>query len=503
MRAPITSYVVTTLISVGLIAGCEATRTRSPELRVSRQSLGIADRDRQEFATVSSSSRVQQVAYQQLDDGGEKAPLPSAVDMLVVDESAPLPEQLVRLDPNLLISEAMEQNPRLVRLYREYQAAAARSQYVDKLPDPKLSANIFGDPIETAAGSQRATMSFSQTIPWLRRLNAQQQRQCFEAFAVRAEYDAERLRVVAGIRVGCYRLYVIDKQIEKAEANQELLASLVDVANARIATGKASQGDVLLGTLELSKLEERILTFRKQRRAMEAEINRLVGRPIETPISAIQELPLGIIKREVDVVQQAAFEAQPEIEAARLRAQATRWGIEVARLSRRPEFMLSASYFFTDNNRPASPVVNVGEDPWAIGVQVSLPIWRQKYDAMRNEAGWQHQAAHASVEDLAGRYDALILDLMAEAQRAIDTANLYTETILPQARQTLSADQESYSNGNVEFDRVIRDYRNLLTLELGYYQAVGDLAIANARLQQAAGHDLEITNAVRPLTRRE
>jgi len=112
---------------------------------------------------------------------------------------------------------------------------------------------------------------------------------------------------------------------------------------------------------------------------------------------------------------------------------------------------------------------------------------------MKNEANWKHQAAHRSVDELSDRYDAMILDMLTEAQRAAETANLYRTTILPQARQTLAADQDSYSNGTVEFDRVILDYRSVLTLELGYQKAIGDLAIANSMLQQAAGQDLEFS----------
>jgi len=153
----------------------------------------------------------------------------------------------------------------------------------------------------------------------------------------------------------------------------------------------------------------------------------------------------------------------------------------------------------TDDNRPFSQVVDVGEDPWSVGVQVSLPLWREDYNAMRDEAVWQHQAAHSSVNELAVRYDSLIFDLLTEARRAAETADLYESTILPQARQTLSADQEAYTNGTVEFDRVIRDYRNLLTLELGYHQAIGDLAIAIARIQQAAGQDLAFIRSAEQL----
>lgn len=389
-----------------------------------------------------------------------------------------------------LEQHALGQNPRLIKLSQDYQAALAKSQYADKLPDPRFGANVFGNAIETAAGSQRANMTFTQAIPWLSRLNADEQRAIFEAYAIHAELEAERLRVVAQLRTGWYRLYVVDRQIEIARANQDLLYSLIQLANARIATGTASQGDVLLGTVEMSQLEERLLMYQRQRQGIEAEINRLVSRRADESIAGLRQLDVTLPSQSIDEIAQLAQGNQPELEAARLRTQATRWGIEVARLMRRPEFMISASYFPTDNNRPPSTIVDVGQDPWALGAQMSIPIWHQKYDAMENEAKWKHQAAHASVEELSDRYDALVVDLYAEARRAQETANLYQQTILPQARQTLSADQEAYSNGSVEFDRVIRDYRNLLTLELGLHQAKGDLAVAIAKLQQVAGSDL-------------
>ncbi len=481
MRAQLsTTYQLCILLIV--VCGCASNRatkvatTATPGLVVS-SNRHIAGE------SIPSSPPIQQVGFEE------------AKTALSENDPETLPSPVSDADLASLEQTALDQNPRLVRLYQEYQAAAAHSQYVDKLPDPKLGANVFGNPIETASGSQRANMNVSQTIPWLGKLNAAQQRACFEAFAVRAEFAAERLRVISGVRTGWYRLYVIDKQIETAEANQKLLESLIDVASARISTGKASQGDVLLGTLELSQLEERLLTYRRQRRAVEAEINRLIGRPADTEILSPEEISVGVPMLDAATIHQIALASQPEIEAAKLRTQAARWGLEVARLSRRPEFSFSASYFFTDNNRPTTPVVDIGEDPWALGVQVSIPIWHEKYDAMRNEAGWKHQAAHSSVQDLSDRYDALILDLVTEAERAAETAELYHSTILPQARQTLSADQDSYSNGAVEFDRVIRDYRNLLTLELGYQTSIGDLAIANARIQQAAGQDLQFSES--------
>lgn len=419
-------------------------------------------------------------------DATDAQELSASVDGEPLNASSP-PSTLESLE-----QIALDENPQLAKLYQEYEAAAARASYVDKLPDPRIGANVFVNPLQTMSGSQRANLSFMQMIPWLGKLDAEAQRAHFEALAVRAEYQSARLEVISKIRVGWYRLYVIDKQIATTLANQQLLESLIEIANARIATGGASQGDVLLGTLELSELQERLLALRRQRIAVASAINRLTGRDPETSIAGPKEIVVATPDWTVAELAYLAGESQPEIQASDLRTQATRWGIEVARLTRRPELTLTANYFVTDDNRPASTVVNVGEDPWSLGAQITVPLWRDKYDAMEDEAMWKHYAAHSAEEDLRLRYEALLLDLLAEVRRAAETAELYQSTILPQSRQTLAADQEAYANGTVEFDRVIRDYRSLLTLELGYYQALGDLAIAVAQIRRAVGFDVPL-----------
>ncbi len=387
-------------------------------------------------------------------------------------------------------------NPSLRGLQREVAAAQARARYADKLPDPVIGANVFTNPIETAAGSQRANLSVKQMFPWLKRLNAQAQQAYFEALAAREAYRAEELKIVADIRSAWYRLYVIHKQIQIQEANQELLEPLIEVANARVAAGTASQGDVLLGTTELSRLEERLLALRQQSVSTKAELNRLAGRPANEPLNEPTRLTADFPAWSHDILRDLAWQQQPAIAAAHLRVQATRWGLEVAKLKRRPDVAVSANWFAMDDNRPATTVVNVGEDALSIGAQVSIPLWHHKYDAIRQEAAWRHMASHASAEEVMQRYDALLLDLWERAKAARDTVQLYRETILPQARQTLESDQQSYANGSVEFDRVMRNFTAVLTLELAYHRALGELAMTLARIRQAVGVDLDFADGL-------
>lgn len=386
-----------------------------------------------------------------------------------------------------LESAALSVNPRLRKLTQEWNAALSRVGYVGGLPDPKLGANIFMSPIETAAGSQRANLSVSQVIPSLERLDAKKQQACCHALELQQTVLAEQLRITADIRELWYRLWFIDRQIELAQENRELVKNLIAVANSRVSTGNAAQGDVLAGTLQYARIEEQLVSLKQQRKSTLASLNHIVGRPVETALTDIELDTPTLPAWDHQLLRDLAWAHQPLIQSARIRTQATRWGIEMARLERRPEFSVSASWFEIDGNRPQPAAVDVGQDAWSLGATVSVPLWEQKYDAIENEARWKHSAAHAETEQLKQQFDAQLLDLWQQCVAAHETIELYRDTILPQARNALEADQKSYSTGTVEFDRIVTDVRALLTLEVGYHRSVAQLATTLARIEQAVG----------------
>ena len=188
-----------------------------------------------------------------------------------------------------------------------------------------------------------------------------------------------------------------------------------------------------------------------------------------------------------ELLRQTAMEMQPELNAARLQTAATRWGIEIARLKRRPDLTFGVGWVAMDAPGDAAP--DAGRDSVTLGVTASVPIWHSKYDAMTSEASREHFAARASEDEVALRLDAMLRDLWEMAVASQKTVELYENSILPQARQTFEADQKSLINNAVTFDRVIRDYRTLLNLQLGYHRALGQLATTLARIRQTVGVD--------------
>ncbi len=141
---------------------------------------------------------------------------------------------------------------------------------------------------------------------------------------------------------------------------------------------------------------------------------------------------------------------------------------------------------------PGATMSDAGRDSLMLGVSTTLPVSRSKYEAMRSQATRENFAAHASLDEVISRLDAQLRDLWEQAIASQQTLKLYDESILPQARQTLEADLQSLANNSVTFDRVIRDYRTVLNLELGYHRALGQQAITLARIRQTVGTDLMV-----------
>jgi outer membrane protein TolC len=426
--------------------------------------------------TSASQADIQLTAHREATGSQERLPSPPAGE--------PAEETLVALE-----EIAVANNPTLRRMRQEAAAEWAEVGYVSKLPDPTLSSMFYAPPMNFEPDRQVAELQLVQMIPWLGRLHAEERRARLEALAAQTQYEAERLRIIGDLRSTWYSLYVLQKQIETTEADQAQLESLITTANARVRTGNAQQGDVLMATLELSSLQEQLLTYRQQMAAAMAELNRLAGRDAITTIVPPAEIDAKLPAWSHEMLRQVAFERQPELNAARLQTAATRWGIEVARLKRRPDLSFGVGWVVMDAPGAVDPAA--GRDSVTLAASASIPLWHRKYDAMVSEASREHYAAHASEDEIAQRLDALLRDLWEQARASEQTVELYEKTIIPQARQTFEADQASLINNTVTFDRVIRDYRTLLTLELGYHRARGQLATAMARIRQAVGDDLK------------
>lgn len=480
-RATLSQSFSFSVVVMGMLAGCQTARPQHvvevPEIRISADSAP-------EYEPVRPRT-IEPVSLEIAAEPSETVVLePNALASAATSE-----ESFVEALPELE-AYALSENPTLRRMQQEAAAAWDKTRYVAALPDPSVGSTFFVPPMNFEPDRQVADLQLMQMIPWLGRLKAEAQRACFEALVAENMYHAERLRVVGDIRATWFKYYVLNKQIETTLADQAQLESLIKTANARVAAGDAQPGDVLMATLELTSLQEQLISYRQQVVATNAELNRLLGRDATIAIQPPSEIAPEFPDWDHGLLKAVALESQPEVAAARLRAAATRWGVEVARLQRRPDLTFGVGWVFMD--APGATMSDAGRDSLMLGVSTTLPVSRSKYEAMLSQATRENHAAHASVDEIVVRLDAQLRDLWEQARASHETVQLYERSILPQARQTFEADLQSLANNSVTFDRVIRDYRTVLNLELGYHRALGQQAITLARIRQTVGTDLVV-----------
>ena len=128
-----------------------------------------------------------------------------------------------------------------------------------------------------------------------------------------------------------------------------------------------------------------------------------------------------------------------------------------------------------------------GKDPVIAKVSMNVPIWYRKYEAAEREAQARLRSARRAVEDRGATLTAelkLTLFKFRDAERKI---NLYRDTLVPKAEQSLRATETAYKGGKMDFLNLIDAQRALLAFRLAQERALADRAQRLAELEMVVG----------------
>jgi len=122
-----------------------------------------------------------------------------------------------------------------------------------------------------------------------------------------------------------------------------------------------------------------------------------------------------------------------------------------------------------------------------VGMNINVPIYKQKRWAAVREANARGAQQQATLESQANEISFLVEQAYQRVQESAETVQVYRERILPSARHSVEAAQASYTAGRLDFLRLIESQRQLLSLEEGYYEAVAEYHQRIAELGRQTG----------------
>jgi cobalt-zinc-cadmium efflux system outer membrane protein len=390
--------------------------------------------------------------------------------------------------PDDYVRIALARNPSILAAERKVQRLGERIPQVTSLDDPMVQVAPFGEMAETAAGQVGLMTSLAQRLPFPGKLAtrgaiAEQDR----AMAL-ADLAQTQLQVIAETRRTFWSYYFATRALETTRESRVLLSQFEQIAEAEYKAGQRSQPDVLRASVELSNLDNELITLHQRQLTARSMLNQLMDRPIDAPLPEPRPIELEQIAGHLDELLALAARHNPSLRRILERIDQSRKRQKLARLNRWPDLTVSVSFNLVQDEG-LSMAAN-GDDQWWLGFGMNVPIWGEKHDAAEREA---LQSLLEGVADLTAQRNRVAFQvedayLRAEAQQKL--VRLFRDVIIPQARQTVEASASGYRAGSVDFLTLVDNWRKLLNFDLMYHRALSDTEQAVADLERVVGQEV-------------
>ena len=377
----------------------------------------------------------------------------------------------------------MKHNAQLRALRFRAQRLAEKVPQAQSLPDP--TANLaLGSLPETAAGRVDAMAGLSQKIPFPGKRRAASGAARAEALAMRAEALAYQLKLAEQVHRAWWDLHLSQTSIEIMTESRDLLQSVAETVEARVAASEASQSDQLRIANEITAIDRDLAETRGLQKTARARLNSLLNRPAGAPLPVAARAtpaPAG----NLDALMARAASSHPEITAASHQVAAFQHRLRRAQLEKFPDLTMGVQSAAVASSGLA-PSAN-GDDQIFGTLGFNLPLWQKPRRAMIREAKAGISETKALLESKRADLRYRVEEAYFDAQTARDVSRLFETRLLPDARQAYQVTLDSYAAGEESFTSLIESWREWLTYQLQDARTRARLGKAIATLKAAAG----------------
>lgn len=368
---------------------------------------------------------------------------------------------------NALVEEMRTNNPAIRAAGARVTAAEAGVAGVRTWEDPMVM--IGGQFAETAMRADEGDLLYGveQRLPLFgkpgRRRTLATEEAEVERVAGTLTFENLRRDLVQALAAAAYAHHVVESGAE----DLRWLEATVAATEQRYRVGETPQVYLLRLQNERSRRQQQLVTDRLGVLEANATLNRLLGRPLDTPWPPIDlPAPAGHVEYQERLVELAVAN-EPRLRVLRQQVRAADAAVLVSRRERYPEVALGAegrSYTGNGDFRQAM-----------VQLSVSLPWLNDgKYRQDVRRASARRDAAELEVQDseLAVREEIRRLTIGLDAARR--EALLYRDEILPRSIQALASAEAGWAANRALFLDVMEARRLLIEARLTYARAVTD-----------------------------
>jgi cobalt-zinc-cadmium efflux system outer membrane protein len=391
-----------------------------------------------------------------------------------------------RISLREVTNSVLADNPAIKEALRKWNAARARISQAAAWDDIRVSGESrvrrYVDIPPNAFMDQVA--SVEQLVPITGKNLARARAARSEALSVFEEVRRQQLDVVAAARSSFFRLANLYAQLDINDENNVSLRQLAEISRARYEAGTSSAADVLVAETDSSKLLEARRELERQLSSEQAQLNALMNRDAFAPLGAPAEAAVKTPELSVTKLRPLLLAHRPEIKMAEAKIDIERSKLQLAQREWIPDpALMVKTQRYNDTGQGVSEL--------DAGVSFTVPwVNFKKYAAGVREARENVGAAEQALDRSEKEALRLLRDQLAKIDAARDQLALFSDKIVPQARQAFEANRLSYESGKVSFLDWITAQRTLRDIESTACQRQADYQIAIVELEAILGAQL-------------
>lgn len=387
-----------------------------------------------------------------------------------------------------VLDAAYEHNPELSAYRQKYQAAMQVPKRVRSLPDPVVSASAMTSETETKAGPVKGKVSISEKFPFYGKRKLKGEIAGKDAEVAYQAWRAKKLDIAARTAGAYYGLYFLDRAVDILTEQAELLKHFARVAEKKYSVGRHPQTNVFRAQVEMALILNDVITLKHKRKSALSKLNALLDRPSRSPLDGLVAPPHPDFRWTAQELSSLSLKNRPELKALEALEGKSRAAARLAVKNYFPDLTLGFEHTFIGAGTTAMPYD--GRDSQGVMLSVNVPLWFGKNKAGVEEARKKQEAARLSRRDLANRTVAQVEELVVIVETHARSAQLYRDTILPQARAALRSAGSAYEADKLTFLEFLDSERSLLKFELEFEKHLVDYAAGLYELQRMVGAGL-------------
>ncbi|MFM9967878.1 MAG: TolC family protein [Burkholderiales bacterium] len=411
------------------------------------------------------------------------------VVVLIAVPAAAQPDSAIRR-PLLttLVIEALRNNPEIQAARRERDAAQHRIAPAGALDDPMFEAGVINLPTNSLrVDREDMTMKMigiSQRFPYPGKRDLRLDVAIKDAETVGHGYQETVNRVVRDVKTTYFDLSLTVDITRLLEKNKLIVEQLLRITEGRYAAGMGRQTDVLKAQTQLSKMTDELIKLARERKIVEAELNRMLGRTTSFAALVPESPQLREDILSMESLREMALTQRPQLRALQSIIAKNEKTLNLARKEYYPDFDVRLSY----GQRDRMPDGSRRSDMVSLTVAINLPVWRDTKRAPRvAESLAMLDQAQSMYEAQRNEVAMKLSQQAAAAEQNLKSAHLYQTSLLPQARLTVESTMSAYRVNQVDFLTLMESQMTVFNTEISMATASANYNKALAEIDFLTG----------------